>query len=155
MRGVKKKAYRPHKISSAFGRREVSWFQHFWINPHKSSAKSRWVGRGGRSPPAIADTAARGGLSLNGAAPVKTFIKIGNNWPPLDLDRLFATHLDRNSCKREDICFFAVCFSAVYDLGRNPSYASIVFDRTAPCRIDGGKTKICDPCMAGRVHEDI
>ena len=154
MRGVKRKAHRPHKISSAFGRREASWFQHFWINPHKSSDKSGWVGRGGRPPSLIADTAARGGLSLNGAAPVKTFIKINNNRPLLDLGRLLATNLDRNSCKREDICFLAACLSTVYDLGRNPSYAIIVFGGTAPCRMDGGKTKICDPCMAGRVHKD-
>ena len=86
---------------------------------------------------------------------MKTFIKIDKNRPLLDLVRLFATYLDGNSCKRKNVPFLAMCLSAVYDLGRNPSYAIIVFGRTGPCRIDGGKTKIRDSRMASRVHEDI
>jgi len=38
--------------------------------------KVGWIGRGGRSPLTVADTAARGGLSLNGTAPVKTFLQM-------------------------------------------------------------------------------
>jgi len=34
------------------------------------------MGRGGRSPLMVADTAVRGGLSLNGTAPVKTFLQM-------------------------------------------------------------------------------
>ena len=62
-------------ISSTLGRLRASWFQHSWVNAHKPSARLGWVGRDGRSPPAIADMAARGGLSTNGAAPVKAFMK--------------------------------------------------------------------------------
>jgi len=38
--------------------------------------KVGWIGRGGRSPLAVADAAARGVLLLNGTAPVKTFVQM-------------------------------------------------------------------------------
>ena len=81
MRGSRVETYKPHKISNAFGRRRVSRSQHRWINAHKPSVKVGWVGRGGRSPPVIASITTRGGLSLNGTAPVKAFIQMNGSSP--------------------------------------------------------------------------
>jgi len=61
--------------SGAFGREWTLWSQQRWANSHNPSVKVEWVGRGRRSPAINADMAARGDLSLNGTAPVKTFIK--------------------------------------------------------------------------------
>ena len=74
MRGPRIKTYKPHGIRGASGRRRGSWFQHCCINTHRFFVKVGLVGRGGRLQFVIIDKAARGDLSLNGAAPVKTFV---------------------------------------------------------------------------------
>ena len=68
----------------------------------------------------IASTAARGGLSLNGTEPVKTFVQIKGVRKTLTLSRLAVSNLDRDHRKRENIRFPAICPSAVQDLWRGP-----------------------------------
>ena len=84
MRGFKVETYKLHEIRKTGGRRRGSWFQQSLVNAHNPSVKAGWVGRGGRSPPTIANIAARGGLLLNGTAPVTTFVRVNNNKPDVD-----------------------------------------------------------------------
>ena len=72
------------KSSGACGRNWASWSQHCCVNAHNPSFKAWLVGRGGRSPPTIANTAAEGDLSLNGTAPVKTFVQM--NYSSVDVE---------------------------------------------------------------------
>jgi hypothetical protein len=88
--------YKRQEICAVCGRMWASWFQHCCISAHKPSVKLGWIGRGGRSPLVIANTAARGDFSLNGAAPVKAFVQIIHS---LASSSFSATNLDRDARK--------------------------------------------------------
>ena len=104
----------------------------------------------------VANTAARGGLSLNGTAPVKTFIQMNE---VLQISIESATDLNYDHCEREDICFFAECPPIVQDLRCNPARTVPVLVWSAPHRVqilsDHGETTIRDHCMASGVHKDV
>ena len=74
------------------------------------------------------------------------------------MGELFVTDLDYDPCERENVCFLAVYPSTVYDLWRNPPCVMTISGQATPHRIrelsNHGQTKISDPRMAGRVHED-
>ena len=107
-----------------------------------------WIGRGGRSPQTIATIAARDGLSLNGTAPVKAFAQDITICRMLAPGRLFATNLNCDHRKRENIRFLAICPPIIQDLWCNPSYRIRVLS-------DHGETKVGDPCATGGVHKDV
>jgi len=120
--------------------------------------KVGWVGRGGRSPLTVANTAARGGLSLNGTAPVKTFTQVNQ---ALQMSIESTTDLNRDHREGEDIRLPAECppIVIVQDLRCNPPCAVPILIWSAPDRIqvlsDNGQTTIRDHRMTSDVHKDV
>jgi len=104
----------------------------------------------------VANIAARDGLSLNGTAPVKTFVQMNG---VLQISIESATDLNYNHREREDIRFLAECPPIVQDLWCNPSCTVPMLIWSTPHRVqvlnDHGETTIRDHRMAGGVHEDV
>ena len=73
-RGVE--TYKPHKICNTCGRRRGSSSQHCCVIVHNASVKVGSIGLGGRSPPMVANRAARGVFLPKGTAPVNTFVQM-------------------------------------------------------------------------------
>ena len=71
----------------------------------------------------------------------------------------FATYLDHDHRERENVCFLAVCSLLGQDFWRSPSRGIALIFRGGPHRIQvlshRRETEICDPCMAGVIHQDI
>ena len=107
----------------------------------------------------IANIAARGGLSLNGIAPVKAYVRVNDCSSYVSPNRLSATDLNCNHRERENISFLAIRRPAVQNLWRDPSCTVADLGGSALGQIqvlsDHCDTKICDLCTTGDVHDDI
>jgi len=104
----------------------------------------------------VASIAAWGGLSSNGTAPVKTFVRMNQ---VLHMSSEYTTDFNHDHRERKDIRLLAKCPTIGQDLRRHPPHAVPVLVWGPPYRIqalsDHGETTICDDCMPGGVHKDV
>ena len=83
---------------------------------------------------------------------------MGNSEPNLTRDGLLATHLNRDHCERENVCFL-INYPTLQDLWRRPLLNSNILVERSWTRVrfcnDRSNTETHNPCAALSIYEDV